>query len=147
VAKGDHIKVRRYGGLYAHHGIEVGDGSVVHFSGEPFNGVEPRVCRVPLEEFVEGGTPKVVRYHEELRDPEQVVAEALRFVARDEAGEREDYRLWRNNCEHFASFCKIGRRRSSQVRRAVKVAAGVVAGGVAVGAALAGAALRRRRRD
>jgi Lecithin retinol acyltransferase len=33
MAKGDHIKVS--GGGYEHHGIDVGDGEVVYFNGEP----------------------------------------------------------------------------------------------------------------
>jgi len=31
---GSHIKVRRLEGAYYHHGICVGDGQVIHFSGE-----------------------------------------------------------------------------------------------------------------
>ena len=31
--KGDHIRVKRCGGLYAHHGIYVSDEEVIHFTG------------------------------------------------------------------------------------------------------------------
>ena len=44
-----------------------------------------------------------------------------------------DYHLIFNNCEHFASYCKTGRARSGQVRRAAALAGGVM-GLVAVAA-------------
>ena len=32
--KGDHIRVKRIGGLYAHHGVYVSDDEVIHFTGQ-----------------------------------------------------------------------------------------------------------------
>ena len=32
--KGDHIRVMRIGGLYAHHGVYVSDDEVIHFTGQ-----------------------------------------------------------------------------------------------------------------
>ena len=32
--KGDHIRVMRIGGLYAHHGVYVSDDEVIHFTGK-----------------------------------------------------------------------------------------------------------------
>ena len=34
MGKGDHIRVKRAGGVYYHHGLDVGDGYVIHYSGE-----------------------------------------------------------------------------------------------------------------
>lgn len=134
LARGDHICVKRLGGLYTHHGIDLGDGTVVHLSGEPFRRKEAKVCRVPAEEFLKDGVLEVVADGPERRAPEEIVQTALASVG--ESG----YDLWRSNCEHFASFCATGRKDSRQVtfaKRIAKVVAGtaavaIVAGGFAV---------------
>jgi hypothetical protein len=133
MAKGEHIKVRRYHLLYAHHGIDLGDGTVVHF-GEP--ALEPSrasVRRTPWHEFARGAEARVVR-HPDALPPEEVCARALSLV-----GER-GYNLAFNNCEHFAAWCATGRKNSTQVWRA---AAGLAAAGLVV-AATAGIKLLRR---
>lgn len=132
MARGDHIKVRRCGFLYAHHGIDMGDGTVVHFSGEPLRWRGARICRTPLEDFLRGGRAIAVRHRGAVSPPDVTIARALEALS---AGE---YCVFRNNCEHFATWCKTGRRHSGQVRRALHVAAGVVMGGVAVAAHVAG---------
>ena len=45
MSAGDHILVKRMGGAYQHHGIDMGDGTVIHFSGEPFHRAEAKVRR------------------------------------------------------------------------------------------------------
>jgi len=135
MARGDHIKVRRRNGLYSHHGIDMGDGTVIHFSGEPFRRDEASICRVTLAEFLAGGRMVVVRDHGAVLTPDEVVAAAEAALA------RQKYCLWRNNCEHFATECKTGRRRSRQVRRALHIAAG--SAGAAVALLLPLLALRR----
>jgi len=134
MAKGEHIKVKRLGGLYTHHGIDLGDGTVVHYSGEPLRHKDARVCRVPEEEFLQGGEKLIVAYAGELRPSGEVAEVALSLL------DEQRYDLWLNNCEHFASYCKTGQRKSSQVRRLVKGAAI----GVAVAGTLAVTALRHR---
>lgn len=126
MARGDHIKVRRSSGLYSHHGIDMGDGTVIHFSGEPFRRDEASICRVPLAEFLAGGRRIVVRHRGTELAPDEVAAAAEAALA------RQKYCLWRNNCEHFATWCKTGRRHSKQVRRALQVAAGSAGAAVAV---------------
>jgi len=132
MARGDHIRTRRK--FYAHHGIDAGDGAVIHFSGEPLRLAEAIVCRVSLEEFAQGQPVEVVPYEGETLDPDAVVAEAERHL------NMTGYNLWQNNCEHFAWYCKTGKRQSRQVTRAV---AGLAATAV-TGAALfvAGRTLR-----
>ena len=139
MARGDHIRVRRLGGLYWHHGIDLGDGTVVHYSGEPLNTRAACVCRVPLEAFLDGGELEVVAYPQDLRAAEAVVADALARL-----GERR-YGVWWNNCEHFATHCKTGRRASGQVRRAAALASTgmAVTGSLAIG--LLRWQLRRKR--
>lgn len=138
MARGDHIKVRRFGGVYSHHGIDLGDGSVIHFSGEPLQRAAARVCRVPMAEFLRGGRCKVVQYARHTRSAEDVIRAALSFL------DTADYSLWRNNCEHFATFCKTGKPKSRQVRRAIKAAAGVTACGVVLAGILGAVVLRQK---
>jgi hypothetical protein len=140
MAVGDHIKVRRLGGLYTHHGIDLGDGDVVHLSGEPLHRKSARVCRVTMEAFLKGEKALVVRHRGKVRDPEDVVATALEHLG--EAG----YDVWNNNCEHFAWFCKTGHKKSPQVKRALKTAASVAAAGIVVATAVGVKIMKARRR-
>lgn len=126
MARGDHIKVRRRGGIYSHHGIDMGDGTVIHFSGEPFRRNNAQVCRATLEEFLAGGQPHVVRHRGTVRPPEDVARAAESCLS------QRAYCLWRNNCEHFATWCKTGRHHSGQVLRALHVAGGVMGATVAL---------------
>lgn len=114
MAYGDHVCVRR--GLYDHHGIDVGEGWIAHYSGGPKTKAGAGVVLSSREEFLEGGTLRVVP-HARALPPSQVVDRALSRV-----GERR-YSLIFNNCEHFARWCKTGRSSSRQVRDALATAA------------------------
>ena len=102
MAAADHLEVPRRHGLFMHHGIDLGDGSVAHYlEGE-------QILRSPLEEFCLGETPRVISYEE--ADPSgQTLRRAMSRI-----GEQR-YNLLFNNCEHFATWCKTGRHRSGQV--------------------------------
>ncbi len=113
MARGDHIKVRRWGGLYAHHGIDMGDGTVIHLDGEPLNVHRARVRRTDMNTFLKGGKLRVVKHQSPSRSGEEA-AEAAQYHL-----SRSGYCLWRNNCEHFATYCRTGRSASRQVIRAV----------------------------
>jgi len=142
VARGDHLRVKRMRGLYTHHGIDMGDGTVVHLSGEPLRWRDARVCRTPLEEFLKGCEAQVVQHGDGGRGPDEVASTALAHVG--EGG----YDVWRNNCEHFATHCATGRRWSRQVvvvKRVAQVAAGVTAAAVIVTGTVVLAARRYRR--
>jgi hypothetical protein len=136
LSRGDHIKVRRCGLLYAHHGIDLGDGRIVHF-GEPGKEASEAAIRITyMDEFLKGGRPIVVQYEPDLMlDPEESVRLALAGV-----GER-DYSLAFNNCEHFATYCKTGNKESRQVWRA---ALGLTATAAAVVLAVGIRLIRRR---
>ena len=123
MARGDHIKARRAGGLYTHHGIDMGDGTVVHFSGDPLHTRDASVCRVSMEDFLQGDPPIVVEHNETVLHPDQTVRLAESMI-----GGRH-YHPITNNCEHFTTYCKTGRKDSAQARRFVKaaVAAGIAA--------------------
>lgn len=117
--KGDHIRVKRYDGLYAHHGIYVSDEEVIHFTGTGDDSVldwsQCRVIKTSLASFLAGGTLEVKDYTDDefsdLYSVEQIVQYA-RFCLGDSG-----YHLIFNNCEHFANACTLGSYRSRQVER------------------------------
>ncbi len=102
MAAADHLRVPRQHGLFLHHGIDLGDGSVAHY----LEGRE--ILRSPLEEFSRGQEVSVVSH-----DQASPAGVTLRR-AMSRMGE-QNYNLLFNNCEHFANWCKTGRHRSGQV--------------------------------
>jgi hypothetical protein len=140
MAMGDRIEVeRRIAGTtvtYLHHGIDVGDGTVIHACPDdfrrPFGG--GRVVRTSHAEFAGGAVVRTTTKQPAAFDREEVVARALAHVG------RPGYCPVVDNCEHFANWCATGRRASRQVEivvgRLVTAAARTVAA-VAVRAAAA----------
>ena len=106
MASGDHVYVRR-GFRYSHHGIDCGDGSVIHYVG-------PRrtryLARTSIEEFAASSTVRVRNYGTRLSAEDAVRNAESRLGF-------QDWSLVRNNCEHFAAWCSTGRAASAQVRR------------------------------
>jgi hypothetical protein len=128
MAKGDHLIVDRSHGLFTHHGIDIGDGTVVHYlEGEA-------IMRTPKDFFARGQPIRVQEYA--VSDPPEVVVQ--RALSR--LHER-DYNIVFNNCEHFVTWCKTGRQQSDQVQAALAAGAvgSVLLGPLAV-PALAGVA-------
>ncbi len=127
MARGDHFFVPLAGAL-THHGIDIGDGTVVHWTSgldtEARRGVRgvvrgkrnAEIRRTSLEYFAGGHTVRVRHYSQEL-DGDQVVRRALERV-----GERGYSLVWQN-CEHFATWCKTDRHESRQVKKAAGIAA------------------------
>ncbi|MCP9798838.1 lecithin retinol acyltransferase family protein [Cyanobium sp. Lug-B] len=104
MAAADHLQAPRQHGLFLHHGIDLGDGTVAHY----LEGRE--ILRSPLQEFSRGESVSAVTYPEGACSP---VGVTLRR-AMGRIGEQR-YNLLFNNCEHFAHWCKTGRHRSAQV--------------------------------
>jgi hypothetical protein len=113
MARGDHIRVARFG--YSHHGIDCGDGRVVHFAGEPGRKLGAVVACTTIDAFARGGTVELEE-DEATYHADQIVERALARLG--EGG----YSLFDNNCEHFARWCRSGRAASYQVRRGQLVA-------------------------
>ena len=106
-ALGAHLATLRRG--YQHHGVYVGQGRVVHYSGlSGFWQCGP-VEEVSLSRFANGHPVRVVNHLEPQYSPEEIV-----WRARSRLGE-SDYRLLTNNCEHFCNWCLSGNSRSAQV--------------------------------
>jgi hypothetical protein len=143
MAHGDRLRVkRRLAGpvCYRHHGIDVGDGTVIHARPDDparlFGG--GRVVRTSLEEFANGESIDVVSDPPALFPPAEIVDRAMRHL------NREGYCPVVDNCEHFATWCATGRRSSRQVDIVIgRVAAGVSRVAAAVSARAAVGAAER----
>ena len=102
MATADHLQVPRRHGLFNHHGIDLGDGTVAHY----LEGRE--ILRSPISEFSKGELVSVLNHAN--ASPAGVTLRR----AMGRLGE-QNYNLLFNNCEHFATWCKTGRHRSEQV--------------------------------
>lgn len=127
MASADHIFCHRVG--YTHHGIDFGDGTVIHYTGEPGQKTNAVIRRTPIDRFTNGCVLLIRRYAS--CDPPDMVIER----ARSRLGENK-YHLTFNNCEHFAVWCKTGQARSEQVKDVTTSAGGVVGAGSAIAAGL-----------
>ena len=113
---GDHIRVRRLGGLYYHHGIYLSDEEVITFAGDddynPIDWWDTKIRSTDLREFLQGGELEVRRYTQaeqsKLCSPEETAAFARACVG------NEKYNLLFHNCEHFCNAAKLGVYRSRQ---------------------------------
>lgn len=108
MARGDQIYVIRpfynIEGLYEHHGIDCGDGTVIHYR-KPSEIIE----RTSLATFTQGRKIYVKQY------PTSYISDAVVKRAESRLGEKK-YNLLFNNCEHFATWCKTGVTYSQQVK-------------------------------
>jgi hypothetical protein len=135
MARGDRLEVRRrlLGSLlsYRHHGIDIGDGTVVHARPHdfrrPFGG--GIVVRTPLQEFADGEAVRTVNEPPAAFAPHDVAARALAHVGRD------GYCPMVANCEHFTTWCATGRASSRHVEAVVRGATAMAATTVAVAVA------------
>ncbi len=141
MARGDHIYVKRWHGLWDHHGIDCGDGTVIHYDRETWLD-SPLISRTPMEKFLKGDDLSIRNYDafEKSLDSLDGVVDAAslgfnRFmdklrglsakdldlsedavIARAESRLGEDrFQITFNNCEHFASWCKTGISNSEQI--------------------------------
>ncbi|HEY9635290.1 MAG TPA: lecithin retinol acyltransferase family protein [Coleofasciculaceae cyanobacterium] len=110
MARGDQIYVIReflnIQGVYEHHGIDCGDGTVIHLRKRT-----ETIERTSFATFMIDAKSKVyVRQYQVSFIPDVVIKRA-----ESRLGER-NYNLLFNNCEHFATWCKTGVSGSQQVR-------------------------------
>jgi hypothetical protein len=106
-ALGSHVVTPRRG--YLHHGIYVGNGKVVHYSGFAYGLRGGPVEEVALAHFAHGRPVWLRRSSPTDFDRREVVRRA-----RSRLGE-DLYRVFTNNCEHFCEWCLRGEPRSLQV--------------------------------
>ena len=140
MARGDRLEVehRIIGSTvtYLHHGVDLGDGTIVHARPHdfrnPFGG--GRVVRTSLAEFAEGRGVRLRNEPAAVFSPDEIADRALAHVGRD------GYCPVVDNCEHLATWAATGRHRSRQVEAVLAIAAAAV---VWVGGAAARAAIPR----
>ncbi|PNW51389.1 UNVERIFIED_CONTAM: NC domain-containing protein [Euhalothece sp. KZN 001] len=114
MAKGDQIYILEpfvnLQGIYEHHGIDGGDGSVIHLRKS-----NETITRAPFSEFT-GGKEVYVKHY-----PLSFVSDVVVRRAESRLGEKARYNLLFNNCEHFATWCKLGYAYSQQVKDFVPI--------------------------
>jgi hypothetical protein len=98
---------------FAHHGIYVGGGRVIHYGGLGNRRLRGPVEEISLARFT-CGRRAWVRTHELPRFGGPDVIRR----ARSRLGENR-YRVFSNNCEHFCEWCLQGEHRSYQVETLV----------------------------
>ena len=126
---GDHIYVRRL--VYSHHGIYAGDGNVIHYSGEEKEKKDPLIRETDIEAFLKGGKLRRRDYKKRL-PPSETLSLAKKHLSDN------SYSLAFNNCEHFATYCATGKRKSRQLREAV-------GGLVGIALTITGTIIQRKR--
>jgi len=98
--------------VYAHHGIYVGRGTVVHY-GAYAGG---HWCRRPVEEVSLARFAYGRRVWVRPARKQALAGAEIARRARSRLGE-DRYRFLSNNCEHFSEWCVNGEHRSAQVER------------------------------
>lgn len=107
---------------FQHHGICLGDGTVVHFTdgeggiaGPGGDWEQFRICRTEMAAFARQGECFIHEVsHRQRLDDAQIRRRALRCLGRaGVVGTR--YHLTNHNCEHFARWCVTGELESRQV--------------------------------
>ncbi|MBW4603945.1 MAG: lecithin retinol acyltransferase family protein [Calothrix sp. FI2-JRJ7] len=124
MAKGDHIYVNC--GTYTHHGIDCGNGKVIHYTKINGKGI---IELTTWAAFASGRCVTIVNYGK---------CDSSDFVikrAQSRIGESA-YNLFNNNCEHFARWCKTGVHKSEQVKNASSATGGASGSGAAVAGSL-----------
>ena len=133
LVKGDQIYVDTDKPLIKHHGIYMGDGSVIHFFRE--NKKAPTVIsRTDIEVSRNGKTVNIVPYAPYLCfESDTVCFLADFFLGQQRAGIGRHYDFINFNCEHLAYLCKTGDFKSSQVDMAFDVLKGLASIAAVVG--------------
>ncbi|WP_175920524.1 lecithin retinol acyltransferase family protein [Burkholderia pyrrocinia] len=109
---GAHLMIRRPG--YAHHGIYIGDGQVIHYAGLSRRLSGGPVEIISIDRFAAGFELAIIRHAAAAYSGSEVARRAASRL-----GECR-YRLLTNNCEHFCRWCLFGAARSEQVEACLR---------------------------
>ena len=109
---GDHIYVKRRRQFYSHHGIYAGNGQVLHFKGAVREKQDPTVIISDMATFLNNGNLQRRSYDRRLPHAETVQLARAHLA-------QKGYSLVFNNCEHFATYCATGKKKSTQVHRII----------------------------
>lgn len=106
---GAHVLTPRF--AYAHHGVYLGNGAVVHYAAFHKHWRPGPVEEISLTR-IGGGHPVWVR------PARPTGLQCTEIVQRARSRLRENrYRFFSNNCEHLSEWCVNGEHRSPQVER------------------------------
>ncbi|MDX9989707.1 lecithin retinol acyltransferase family protein [Thiothrix unzii] len=116
---GSHLVTPRKG--YTHHGIYIGNGKVIHYSGLADGFEAGPVEEATLEKFSNGRGFTVKEYESPVFSGIAVVERA-----RSRVGESL-YSVFSNNCEHFCLWCIQNLHESDQIHTGTRLVTGTVA--------------------
>lgn len=108
------VSPRRFRALtFTHHGIYIGEGRVIHYSGFSEEMASGPVAETTLYDFSFGEPIHVLNYPDGAvrYSPEEIIERARSRMGEDK------YDLIRNNCEHFVEWCCTGENIAYQNRR------------------------------
>lgn len=109
---GDVVKVKRPLGYY-HFGVYVGRQKVIHFStleGSELDADAADIIETSLSTFCNGDQLEIDTREKPAFTSQTIVNRARRSLGT----QKGQYSLLFNNCEHFANYCKTGRRICNQ---------------------------------
>ncbi len=113
---GDHLVSPRCG--YTHHGLYIGNGSVIHYGGFAKTKVDGVIAITSLREFCQNKSVRIRRHKTRLFTPEESVKRAHTRL------DENWYNILINNCEHFVTWCIYGLPISRQVNHLILSAVG-----------------------
>lgn len=114
---GDHLVTPRTG--YTHHGIYIGNGDVIHYSGFANGQSTGTICITSVKAFANGHDVSVREHFFRRYDVTESVERAHSRLGEDW------YNVLINNCEHFVNWCVNGLHSSDQVNSLIAAAANV----------------------
>ena len=115
---GDHLVSQRTG--YSHHGLYVGNGEVIHYSGFSDAFDKGSIELTTLADFSQDQGYEVINHFLCVFDEQERVERAYSKLGED------SYNLIFNNCEHFVNWCFNGVKTSSQVNTPISAVALIV---------------------
>jgi len=107
---GAHLHCSRALNSYHHHGIYIGDGKVIHYSGFADGMCSGPIEEISLQDFLQGNKYVFIRdYSKEKFTGEEIVRRAKTRLGEDK------YNIFTNNCEHFATWATQDVEASSEI--------------------------------
>lgn len=130
---------------YKHFGVYIGDYQVIHFSGPKGHETDANLADIietSLRQFLKGDFLLIQTDHEIAQYDDSLkplsADEVIRRAKSKLGTELGKYNLFTNNCEHFANWCRFGKKFCRQLtevpdriaRNAIKDVFNVVAEGI-----------------
>ena len=103
-----------------HHGIYIGNGQVLHFSGghDNINEKEAEIVITGITDFKnfadKRNSPVYICYHHNASSEEEIMKRVNEILG------KKKYNLITNNCEHITNYCITGKNISRQTNKVVK---------------------------